>query len=86
MTTPEAMSWVGKAPKDMTMEELQSAKEHVQTTFDAAQAELGWKAQANTWLASEILARFSMTSQPGYIAQQGLPEYPLDRVAKEFGA
>jgi hypothetical protein len=90
VTTPEASAatspsgWASKLPADMTVEELREAKARVQEATDAAQLDLGWKAQANTALNSEILSRFSMTTVPGYVDPRALPEYPSENVKKSF--
>lgn len=77
-------TWAKKAPGDMTLEELQSAKEVMQSDFDTLQQELGWRNAANTALNTEILKRFAMQNTPGFISPEALPQYPTDQVASTY--
>lgn len=80
-----APSWVSKDPSDMSLEELQAAKEVVSTSVAAAQQELQWQSTAQAHLIARIAAEYEL-SIPGIPDVGSLPDYPADQVVSKFSS
>lgn len=78
-----AASWVGKAPADMTNDELAAAKKTVYDELVPTQDRLNALSAAVSNLDWEINSRYRMVATPP--PATSLPTYPLAYLEQEFG-
>jgi hypothetical protein len=71
--------WKSKAPEDMTLDELQKAKEALAAEFAEVQEHYGWLQAAITNVDFQVGQRFSLAGAP-VMSPTGLPEWPADQI------